>query len=231
MPVGLALVLACALAPVARAQAVRSDLVLTNGQVNAELIQDGKLYLGGSFTNLGPRTGAGVPVDTTLGGIVSGFPAVAGVVNAVVSDSAGGWFVAGTFLSVGGHPRNNLAHVLADLSVAPWDPSPNQQVLALAFRGGVLYAGGDFSTIGGQSRARIAALDASSGLATAWDPGANGAVRALAATDSVVYAGGSFTTIGMCSRPSYIIRPPWPTISCSPSSSPWSAVTTMRVFS
>ena len=196
----LALALACALAPDARAQAVRSDLVLTNGQVNAELIQDGKLYLGGSFTNVGPRTGAGVPVDSLLGGVVSGFPEVDGVVNAVVSDSAGGWFVGGTFTSVGGQPRNNLAHVLADLSVAPWDPSPNQPVFALAYRVGVLYAGGDFSTIGGETRGHIAAIDPASGLATAWDPGANATVRALSATDSVVYAGGSFSTAGGQSR-------------------------------
>lgn len=179
-----------------RAQSVRSDLVLTNGQVNAEIVQDGKLFIGGSFTNVGPRTGCAVPVDTALGAIVAGFPTVVGVVNTVVSDSAGGWFLGGTFSSVGGQPRNNLAHVRSDFSVAAWDPSPNQQVLALAFRGGVLYAGGDFTTIGGESRARIAGLDSASGAATAWNPGANATVRALVATDSVLYAGGTFTSLG-----------------------------------
>lgn len=55
---------------------------------------------------------------------------------------------------------------------------------------------GAFSTIGGQPRARLAALDATTGLATAWDPGSNNPVLALAVSGSTVYAGGAFTTIG-----------------------------------
>ena len=41
---------------------------------------------------------------------------------------------------------------------------------ALAVSGSTVYAGGDFSSIGGQARNDLAALDASSGLATTWDP-------------------------------------------------------------
>ena len=67
---------------------------------------------------------------------------------------------------------------------------------ALAVSGSTVYAGGTFSSIGGQSRNRIAALDASTGDATAWDPNASNAVFALAVSGSTVYAGGDFTTIG-----------------------------------
>ena len=42
--------------------------------------------------------------------------------------------------------------------------------------GSVVYAGGTFSSAGGQNRSDIAALDASTGAATAWDPSANGEV-------------------------------------------------------
>ncbi len=54
--------------------------------------------------------------------------------------------------------------------------------------------------MGGQTRERIAALDAGSGAATPWDPEANGEVDALAVSGETIYAGGAFTTIGGSSR-------------------------------
>ncbi len=59
-----------------------------------------------------------------------------------------------------------------------------------------MYAGGDFNSIGGQPRNFIAALDPSSGNATAWNPNADFAVGALAVSGSTVYAGGTFGQIG-----------------------------------
>jgi len=61
--------------------------------------------------------------------------------------------------------------------------------------------GGYFTTIGGQARNRVAALNAASGIPTSWNPGAAGtflfpAVYALAATSTAVYAGGYFTSVG-----------------------------------
>jgi hypothetical protein len=56
--------------------------------------------------------------------------------------------------------------------------------------------GGVFAAIGGQPRARIAALDTVSGAATAWNPGASDAVNSLVVCRGVVYAAGHFTTIG-----------------------------------
>ena len=77
-----------------------------------------------------------------------------------------------------------------------WDPNANNDVSALALSGGTVYAGGSFTSIGGQPRSRIAALDAASGAAIAWDPNANNDVRALAVSGGTVYAGGKFTSIG-----------------------------------
>src|SRR6185503_10659703 len=61
-----------------------------------------------------------------------------------------------------------------------------------------VYAGGSFTNIGGQSRNRIAALDATvnTNMATAWDPNANSSVLALAVSGTTVYAGGEFGLIG-----------------------------------
>ena len=69
-------------------------------------------------------------------------------------------------------------------------------VYALAVSGGTVYAGGDFTSIGGQPRNYIAALDAASGAATSWNPNANGPVFVLALSGATFYAGGEFTSIG-----------------------------------
>ena len=59
-----------------------------------------------------------------------------------------------------------------------------------------MYAGGQFTSVGGQTRNRIAALAATTGTPTTWNPNAGGIVRALAVSGWTTYAGGEFTTIG-----------------------------------
>jgi trimeric autotransporter adhesin len=200
-----ALAFSCALGgPVwpgpAQAQTIREDFFITNGTVNASVLSGNTLYLGGSFSSVGPVTGAGVEVDNSSGLAVPDFPKIVGQVISVVPDGSGGWYLGGTFTTVGGLARTNLAHVLSDHSVSAWDPGANGAVRALLASGGVVYAGGDFTTAGGQSRNRIAALDATTGLATAWNPNANSTVRTLLENSGTLYAGGSFTTIGGQSR-------------------------------
>jgi len=74
-------------------------------------------------------------------------------------------------------------------------------VYARAEHNGTIYAGGEFSTIGGLSRSGLAAIDAG-GYVTPWDPapersgGSPGRVWALAASETTLYVGGSFQTIG-----------------------------------
>lgn len=51
----------------ARAQTLNPSVVITNGQISAQVLRDQTLYVGGSFSFVGPVTGAGVPVDTTTG--------------------------------------------------------------------------------------------------------------------------------------------------------------------
>ena len=126
-----------------------------------------------------------------------------------LSASGGMLYVGGEFTSVGGQGRPRIAALDTDTGEATaWNPIATGTVRALAVRGNTVYAGGDFSvppvppgdpddpTIGGQPRNFIAALDATTGLATAWNPDANWTVYALAAAEGTVYAGGTFTTIG-----------------------------------
>ncbi|HYA41761.1 MAG TPA: carboxypeptidase-like regulatory domain-containing protein, partial [Syntrophobacteraceae bacterium] len=82
-----------------------------------------------------------------------------------------------------------------------WNPNADQQVSALAASGGIVYAGGYITNIGGQARSSLAALDASTGAATSWNPSPDFMVNALAVSDDMVYVGGVFATIGGENRP------------------------------
>lgn len=176
------------------AQDLRTDLFVTNGPVHVVVEAAGTIYIGGNFSRVGLASGGAAALEAS--GALLVLPEVAGEVLAVASDGLGGWYLGGVFTHVGGVPRSNVAHVQADQVVSSWDPNANGAVLALAVIGTTVYAGGQFSSIGGQARNRIAGLEAASGLATGWNPSANGFVHALAATATTVYAGGSFTTIG-----------------------------------
>ncbi len=56
---------------------------------------------------------------------------------------------------------------------------------------GKILAGGHFTSIGGQTRNRIARLDPTTGLADSFDPNANGGVYAIAVqADGKILAGG-----------------------------------------
>jgi hypothetical protein len=104
--------------------------------------------------------------------------------------------VGGSFTNIGSYVRNHIAALDTSSGLATgWNPSADNDVLALASNGGVLYAGGLFTTVG-QPRNHLAALDPATGLTFAWNPNADGPVYAIAANGNTVYAGGDFTHMG-----------------------------------
>jgi len=174
-----------------------------DGYVSALAICGSTVYAGGSFDKVGnilvPHLAA---IDT------SGMPtnlspcANCGASTLAVSGST---LYAGGVSSVGGVPRGNIAAIDATTGQATaWDPRANSIVYALAFSGSRVYAGGRFTNIGGETRNRLAALEATGqGTATPWNPNANSVVNTLAvrgtggmADPIIVYAGGQFTNIG-----------------------------------
>ena len=74
-------------------------------------------------------------------------------------------------------------------------------VLTAAPDGTRVYLGGDFTTIDGQPRNRIAAFDTTTGaLISTFHPTVTNRVRALAATPTTVYLGGDFITVDGVTR-------------------------------
>ena len=130
-------------------------------------------------------------------------PSPDGAVYAVASTGTS-VLAGGFFTTIGGQARNYLAAVDPTTGLATsWNPNPSTStfanVLALAVTGSSVYVGGTFTSIGGQSRNHLAAIDATTGTAMAWNPGVNGLVNSVVA-NGAVFAGGQFTGVGGVSR-------------------------------
>lgn len=185
-----------------------SQLYFTNGSVRSIVVgEDGTQYLGGYFTYIGPNSGGGNVVDISTGKGDFDSPKISGnggIVYAVVSDGTGGWFIGGSFTSVGGVSKNGIAHILSDGSLdSDWGGAGIDgagTVYALTTDGTNLYVGGAFANIGGQSRYALAALDVETGLATDWDPSIDDTIYSLVLDGTTLYVGGLFTDVGGTAR-------------------------------
>jgi hypothetical protein len=170
------------------------NAAITDGTVNAVTVSGNTVYVGGSFSHIGPATGSALPLDAASGQPLT-LPRVAGDVYAVAPDGAGGWYLGGRFTAVGGLARPNLAHVLADGSVSPWAPIANDMVFTLAVSGNTVYAGGLFTSINGTARNHLASFPSGGDQAGTWDPDADGTVWSLALSGTTLYVGGAFSHI------------------------------------
>ena len=196
-PAFLLALLAVALDAGAQSQNAVDKFWVTDGGVAAVTEDFTKVYVGGKFTRVARRSGSSVRIDAATGVANPPFPEVRGVVNAVVPDGAGGWFLGGSFDRVGDRFRNNVAHVLADGRVADWESNVNGPVFALAREPGWLYVGGSFTSVTGFPRNNLARVDTAFGSGDpTWDPNVGGAeVRALVLRQGVLYVGGTFATL------------------------------------
>ncbi len=170
---------------------------------------DGMLLVGGFFTTIGGQPRVNIArLDPTTGMADSWNPNPAfdpdNSVLSIAVQADGKILAGGSFLNIGGQPRNCVARLDATTGLADsWNPNTACDVnfgsyvnsIALQADGKVL-AGGGFSSIGGQTRNRIARLDTVTGLADSFDPNVNGAVNVIAVqADGKILAGGSFSAL------------------------------------
>jgi Secretion system C-terminal sorting domain len=169
----------------------------------------GRVYIGGYFYTLGGQfrmlLGA---VDSTAGNATNWNPTNAGpsgsfgISKFIYSDHQ--IYLCGSFSQLNGVNRICIAKMDENGVVsASWNPGATitgNDVSSICLYGGKLYAAGDFSSLGGQNRNNLVALDTITGLATAWIPATTGGssnnIRALGASGSKLFIGGNFTSVG-----------------------------------
>ncbi|HSD01891.1 MAG TPA: hypothetical protein VLB81_05960, partial [Gaiellales bacterium] len=202
-------------APAAEAAVVHATPVptyQTNGRVNAIVIQNGVMYLGGRFTAVRPAGSSSGSVtrnhaaalSLATGQVLPWDPNVNGTVQSLAAGN-GRVYLGGSFSSVGGTSRIRLAAVDATTGalVSGFNPRTDGLVNSLALAGNTLYAGGTFGSVSGVARSHLAAVDAATGaLSTTWAPAADDIVKAvdMSADGTRVYVAGSFTTIDGATR-------------------------------
>jgi hypothetical protein len=201
---------------------------MTNGKLFASVIGNGRIYLGGQFTQVrstplgtpGPRftvrnVGA---LDLATGEGVSGFdPLVTHATeNAFVralalSPDGSTLYIGGRFDAVDGVTVRNVAAINTadgsiDSSFRPNVGSLKNQVFSLLVSpdGSTLYVGGKFARAEGATRGNLAAFDTSDGSLLDWAPSANDNVRAMdfASDNASIFMVGAFSTVNGLSRES-----------------------------
>lgn len=166
----------------------------------AAAIPDGSggVYISGSFEYVGGLSRRSLAQIDSNGNVTSWNPDVEGMVKCMEMKN-GIIYFGGIFSEVGGIARNHLAAVdcitgivtsFNSVSIAPYYAFVN----SISISGNTLYAGGDYTTIGGISRQRISSFNLSTGLITSWNPMIfSGAVNKVLSANGKVYVCGSFS--------------------------------------
>jgi hypothetical protein len=98
-------------------------------------------------------------------------------------------------------PRGGLAAVdMTTCDLLPWTADTNGIVYALTASADTVYAGGTFTSVGGQPRNRLAAVASLDGTVLPFNPNVNKMVRALTISGTTLYAGGMFTKVSGVNR-------------------------------
>ncbi len=165
-----------------------SSMWQVNGEVDSLAISNGVVYVGGPFTQARPP-GTGTAVNRTnlaafnvnTGALITTFNvAVNQRVRAMsVSPDGSRLYLGGNFTTVGGATRNRLAALnISGVAgganatlITAFNPNPNRTVMSIDSTATTVYAGGDFSTIGGGTRGNLASVSAAAGtLNAAFNP-------------------------------------------------------------
>ena len=179
--------------------------VRLTGTIRAAVTQpDGRVLLGGSFTNPAGTTGSHlvrIAADGTLDTSFS--PAPNAGVTAITLQPDGKILVAGSFSAIAGATRNFIARLNANGTLdTAFDPNASAQVNAIVLQAdGKIVLGGAFTTLqpngatASTARNYLARVESNGALDTAYNPTPSATVSALLLQpDGMIVAGGTFTS-------------------------------------
>jgi len=179
-----------------------------NNQVRWITHSNDLLYIGGDFTTMGgiigPTRNRICAIEIFTGFVSTWYPpgGANGNIN-VIEIFNNTMYVGGFFTTLGGQARNRIGAInMTTGTVTSWYPpgGANSTVFTLLPQVGtnILYVGGFFTTLGGQTRNRIGAIDMTTGAVTSWYPtnGADNTVSRLAQNLDALYVTGNFATLG-----------------------------------
>ncbi len=176
---------------------------LTNGTIECMALAPDKstLYIAGSFTNANGNAITNICALKLSDVSIAPFsPAVSGRITSICLSSDGSnIFIGGDFSSVNGVSRMRLAKIKTTSSEVistfnvPLNGIPYKLMLNQA--GTILYLCGEFTTVAGQSRKYLAAINADTGALLNWAPQPNDIVNDIALLTNGLLAAGRFSNI------------------------------------
>ena len=165
--------------PVLNGSVVRSLAVSPNGST---------VYVAGDFTTINGTPRNGLAALRSVGATLERWaPALSGTVSMAVSPDNTRVFVGGDSLAATDLAGNVL-----------WNHAGKVKSVSVGRSGATVYAGGTFTSLGGEPRDHLAAVETTSGAVDpSWVPATNGTVAALTVSEdgSKVYIGGDFTDV------------------------------------
>ena len=165
---------------------------------------DGKVVVGGNFTNLAGQGRSRIGRLNADGSLDTGFnPGANSDVYALVSQADGKILVGGTFSKLAGQSRSYIGRLNADGSLdTTFNPGANSYVHCLALQAdGKVLVVGYFTALDSQSRSYLGRLNADGTLDSVFNPGPNNSVVCLALqSDGKILLGGDFSMLGGQSR-------------------------------
>lgn len=177
-----------------------------NALVYSLVMQGNRLYVGGGFTTIGGLTRNRLAaLDTSNGSAITAFNSDINSAVYAIAATGSRLFVTGPFTTINSTARGGLAAVNittgALITTFAADITGGSAAAStLTIVGKKLYMGGNFTSVGGQTRNRIAAVDTATGTLASFNPNANNIVSAFVPYGNKIYVGGSFNNIGGQSR-------------------------------
>ena len=179
---------------------------LSANAINAMVFSTNKdtLFVGGDFTTAATLGASNfnrlAALNPNTNFAYNWNPNSDGTVNSLAIEG-GNLYAGGTFGNIGGMPHSRIVNIgTATALPSSWNPGASAAGAVLTIvpdpLNNLVYIGGSFTSL--QSRSRIAAMDATTGLVNAFNPSPNSSVYSMVlVNDSILFTGGLYTSIGL----------------------------------